>query len=229
MAFGSLTTRTKTRTTTTTSTASTSTSKAKAKPRHSTSTSSVMRKLVPSSSDPSSSSSSDDGPNKPRRGSGYSSNESDFERGMRQEAHKEARAQADKEERLRLQRERKKYTDKGLAVPAELKAKRKKKDGSAEPRTKHDVDAVLANVVADRRGRDRKGKGRAHDSSESESGGYIKATMPTFSRSGVRKRIQARDGLVIQGADSSDDQVDEDGADEGASLPRRALSACARD
>lgn len=148
---------------------------------------------------------------------------------MRQEAHKEARAQADKEERLRLQRERKKYTDKGLAVPAELKAKRKKKDGSAEPRTKHDVDAVLANVVADRRGRDRKGKGRAHDSSESESGGYIKATMPTFSRSGVRKRIQARDGLVIQGADSSDDQVDEDGADEGASLPRRALSACARD
>ncbi|BGP43320.1 hypothetical protein JCM10450v2_007470 [Rhodotorula kratochvilovae] len=204
MAGGSLVARTKTRTRT--STASTSSSRHKSRPSTSSGT---RRKLVPSSS------SSDEAfpavySARGRRGGSAEgqSSDSDFARDMQRQADHDARAAADKYEAARLRAERKKYTDRGEAVPLELRARRKKSAGGApKPRVKDDEDGVIAFVSAERR-KDLKGKSRAMESSEDE--GSVKATRPTFRRSGKRREVERAQGLHAVGADSSD----EEGADD---------------
>ena len=222
MAFrSSTTTATRTRTISSTSTRTKSGTKTKAKPR--ASTSSAMRKLVSSSSndesdDPSSSSSLD---GKPRRGRAGSSDDSDFGDDMREAADREKQARANKDEQARLRRERKKYTDKGKPVPTELKAAIKKSRtsrGSADPRIKDDVAAVMANAAAERRTSTGKGRRRRGSSAGDSSDAHAKATRPTLKRSAKRKALQERDGIKIQGADSSDPD-----ADDGASSPSHSL------
>ncbi|GAA5906753.1 hypothetical protein JCM8208_006377 [Rhodotorula glutinis] len=211
MAFGSSTTTTRTRAASRTTTRTKSSTKAKSKPR--ASTSGAMRKLVESStsdSNPSSSSSTDD---KPRRAPAGSSDESDFGDDMRQDADREKRARVDKDEHARLRREVKKYKDQGEELPAELKAalkKKKKSAGGVKAPLTADVAAVMNNVAAERRRSSGKGGRRRGSSSGDSSAGNIKQSRPTRRRSDKRRAVQERDGIEIQGADSSDDPAADD-------------------
>ncbi|KPV71875.1 uncharacterized protein RHOBADRAFT_56261 [Rhodotorula graminis WP1] len=211
MAFrSSSTTTTRTSTASSTTTRTKSNSKAKVKPR--LSTSSAMRKLVDSpstDSDPSSSSSAND---KPRRARAGSSDESDFGDDMREAADLEKRARVAKDEQARLRRAVKKHKDKGEELPAELKAalKKKKSAGSARAPVKDDVAAVIDNVAAERRRSAGKGRPRRGSSASDSSADIVPVSRPTRRRSDKRRAVQERDGIEVQGADSSDDGAAED-------------------